>query len=131
MGPFRVAWSFPYSSLELIVACNEKEKRLAALIDESLSQEQDYENELASYRETLRQAGVRNWATAVLDPTKVGDRVHTSVTSIDRAFKDKQLKAQRDIVEIQKWRRQFEHDRERQPDRTFKLSIEDVNYFEL
>ena len=131
VGPMRVNWTFPYTTKELIERCNEIEAELAAKMDESLTAEQDFENDLAAYRDRLRTAGVKNWEHAMLDPDGEGVTVRRSSSPPDRRFREKQQQINKRLKEIQEFRRQLQHDPERQPDRTLKLTIDDVRFFGL
>lgn len=126
MGPMRVDWTFPYKGTELVEQCKKKEAALAAEIDESIDEEQEYERELADYRERLRKAGVEKWQHAQLDPTH-----NTYSRNPTEAFRQRQTKRAKELKELSEFRRQLEHDLERDKDRLYKLTIDDVRFFGL
>lgn len=127
MGPMRVNWTFPYTGKELVARCEELEVELVAKMDESLTAEQDFEREQAEYREALRKAGVKDWEYAKLDPGGTG----YSRGNSEGRFREKQQKIRKRMVEIGEFKRQLLHDLERDPDRSFKLTVDDVRFFGL
>lgn len=127
VGPMRVNWTFPYTGSELIKRCEEIETEVVKQMDASISAEENYERELAEYREQLRKAGVRNWETAKFDPD-AGTYRHSNP---DARFREKQAKLKKRLMEIQEFKRQLQHDLERDPDRSFKLTIDDIRFFGL
>lgn len=132
MGPMRVNWTFPYTTKELIDRCDELEKELAQKMDASLSAEEAFEIDQAEYRERLRKAGVKNWEYAKLDPSGEGIvAVRSSSNPTEARFRQNQQAIKKRLTEIQEFRRQLQHDYERQPDRLLKLTIDDVRFFGL
>lgn len=131
MGPMRVNWTFPYTTKELIERCDELEKELAAKMDESMGHEEAFEIELAEYRERLRVAGVKGWESAKLDPSGEGYATSSYRNNPDQRFRANQQAIAKRLKEIQEFRRQLQHDYERQPDRLLKLTIDDVRFFGL
>lgn len=128
MGPMRVNWTFPYTTKELIERCDTLEADLAQKMDGSLNAEEAFEIELAEYRERLRKAGVKSWEHAKLDPSGEG---FSSRATPDQRFRQNQQAIAKRLKEIQEFRRQLQHDYERQPDRLLKLTIDDVRFFGL
>lgn len=125
MGPLRTAWTFPYSGKELVGTCKAREAELAAAIDEKLDAEQQYERDLAEYRERLRVAGVRNWETAKMEQSA------SRYSDPQSSMRETQSRLAKKLTEVQRFRRQLEHDLERDEHRLYKLSIDDVIYFGL
>lgn len=128
MGPMRVNWTFPYTTKELIERCDQLEAELAQKMDASISAEEAFEVELADYRERLRKAGVKGWEHAKLDPSGEG---YSSRSTPETRFRQNQQTMAKRLKEIQEFRRQLQHDFERQPDRMLKLTIDDVRFFGL
>ena len=114
MGPLRTAWTFPYTGKELIKACKEREA------------EELQAREIDEHRESLRNAGVKNWENAF--PDTVNQRAYQNPAS---SMRERQGKAKRALVETQRFRRQLEHDLAREEHRLYKLTIDDVIYFGL
>jgi hypothetical protein len=125
MGPMRVNWSFPYSGKELIARCEILRGELIERMDKSLTAEQDHERELAEYREKLRIAGVKAWETAKLDPGG------STYSNLESKFRTKQQAIAKRLQEIDEFQRQLEHDLSRDPERLYKLTIDDVRFFGL
>lgn len=125
MGPLRTGWTFPYSGKELIKTCKEREAEIVAEIDAKLDTEEQYELDLAEYRERLRNAGVKGWENAQMG------REQTSISNPLSAMRQKQATLAKRLTEIQRFRRQLEHDLERDEFRLYKLTIDDVIYFDL
>jgi len=121
----RVNWSFPYSGKELIARCEILRGELIERMDKSLTAEEDHERELAEYRERLRIAGVRNWNTAKLDQGTSG------YGGVEGKFRTKQQAISKRLQEIDEFQRQLEHDLSRDPERLYKLTIDDVRFFGL
>jgi len=126
MGPLRTAWTFPYSGKELVETCKAREAELVTALDEKLEAEQQYERDLAAYREQLRVAGVTDdWETAVMEQSD------TRYSNPQGAFRQKQADLAKKLKDVQRFRRQLEHDLERDEHRLYKLTIDDVIYFGL
>jgi predicted nuclease with TOPRIM domain len=125
MGPLRTGWTFPYTGKELIETCKAREAEIVAEIDASLDAEQQHELDLAEYRERLRNAGVRGWENAQMEQKK--DHFSNPLS----AMRQKQGQLSKKLTEVQRFRRQLEHDLERDEFRLYKLSIDDVVYFGL
>ena len=128
MGPLRTSWTFPYTGKELVARCDELIAELADRMDESVTAEQDYERELAEYRERLRLAGIASWETARMDPTDSGGYRHSNP---EAKFREKQRKIAARLTEIQEYKRQLLHDLTRDEHRTFKLTVDDIRFFGL
>lgn len=128
MGPMRVNWTFPYTTKELIERCDQLETELAKKMDGSLNAEEAFEIELAEYRERLRKAGVKGWESAKLDPSGEG---YSARIGTEGRFRQNQQAIAKRLKEVQEFRRQLQHDLERDPARTLKLTIDDVRFFGL
>lgn len=121
MGPMRDNWSFPKKTTDLIQRCKELEQELVDYISQNLEDERIYEEDIAKFREHLRVAGVRGWETAMPEDKKrygYGDRA-----------RDRYLKAQKKLETVQRFRAAFEYDLERDPNRQYKLSHDDLIFF--
>lgn len=125
MGPMRVNWTFPYTGQELLERCDDLIEELVERMNQSLTAEQDFEIELADYRDRLRRAGVKDWEYAKLDPGGTG---YTRGNAEGR-FRENQQKIAKRLQEVQEFRRQFEHDLKRDKDRLFKLTVDDIRFF--
>lgn len=129
MGPLRTAWTFPYTGKELIEACKEREAEYVKTIEEKIDEEQAQERAIAEHREILRKAGVSGWETAYPESMKGGTGRYPA--SVSSTLREQQGRAKRLLVETQRFRRQLEHDLERDEFRLYKLTIDDVIYFGL
>jgi flagellar biosynthesis chaperone FliJ len=124
MGPIRQNWTFPYKATFLVDHLKTIEKEIAKEIDEKLDEEALDERDLAEFREKMRLAGVQGWEN-IQRPNTSG-----SMTRGTKARSYYTTLAKR-LSEIVTYRQAMERDLERDPDRAFKLSYDDLMFFDL